>query len=195
MHPDAARWNARYSKEREYYLQREPYELVLSHADLLPAKGIVLDAAAGVSPLAIFLARRNLHVIALDVSLQALRAAQARMRAQNLHLDCAILDLTDPWLPSDFFDVILNFYFLSQPFLDLARAALKPGGLLFCEILLWDERSGTTRQHYLQAGELEEKFSDWKIIYKGERQRHGRQSEAGSRRAVQLIAEKPTERV
>jgi tellurite methyltransferase len=192
LHPDAQRWNARYDRERDYYLQRPPYQLVESHADLLPERGLALDVAAGVSPLGLFLTQRGLQVIALDVSMTALRMAQRRFREQGRSLACAAVDLTDPWLPPAQFDVILDFYFLSRPLLDRFRTALKPGGLLFCELLLWDEQTGSHRRNYLDPGELESRFRDWKTIYSKERWKRGRDPAIAPRRIVQLVVQKPS---
>lgn len=190
MHPDAARWNARYLQERDYFLKREPYQLVKSHADWLPERGLVLDVAAGVSPLGLYLVQRNLRVVALDVSFTALRLAKQRLQDHNRQLACAVLDLVDAWLPPDTFDVILDFYFLSRPLLERYRSALKPGGLLFCEMLLWNEQTGSARQNYLLPGELEEQFSDWRTIHHQVSWKRGRNPARAPREIVQLVTQR-----
>jgi len=194
LHPDAEHWNARYSQERDYFLQRQPYELVRTHADLLRVGGVVLDAAAGVSPLGLFLSGRGLKVVALDISLPALCIARARFKAQGHQFSGAVVDLANSWLPVDYFDAVMNFYFLSRPLLALYRTAIRPGGLLFCEMLLWDGNLGARRDHYLLSGELEHIFADWRIIFSAEKWKHGRKSFAGPRKTVQLIAQRPNER-
>jgi SAM-dependent methyltransferase len=194
MHPDAMRWNARYRQEREYFLDREPYQLVRLHAGLLPDRGLVLDVAAGVVPLGLFMVKYGLEVVALDISMEALQAAQERFRSHGQSLACAVLDLADPWLPSAHFDVVLNFYYLSRPLLARYKSALKPGGLLFCEILLWDERPGSNPQNYLRPGELEESFADWKTLFYDEAWKIGRKKTMEPRKIVQLIAQRPSER-
>lgn len=193
MHPDAQRWNARYAREGDYYLQRKPYALLLDHADLLPSKGLVLDVAAGVSPLGLHLAQRGFNVLALDISLHALRLAQARFRAQNQPFDAAAIDLMQAWLPSNHFDVVLDFYFLSRPLLDRLRSALKPGALLFCELLLAEDEQSTRSQHYLLPGELESLFADWENIFSKEARKHGRDPTVDARRIMQFIARRPNE--
>jgi SAM-dependent methyltransferase len=193
LHPDAERWNARYKSELEYYIQREPYSLVTSHSELIPDQGIVLDAAAGVSPLGCFLAQRGLTVFALDISLQALLAARQRAGNQGHDLACAVMDLMDPWLAPSFFSAIFNFYFLSRPLIDRYRSALKPGGYVFCEMLLWDERIGLDKQNYLQPGELERRFSDWRMHFRDEIWKYGRGHNGQPRKVVQMIAQKPLE--
>lgn len=191
MHPDAERWNARYRSEMRFYLQREPYNLVTAHSHLIPTHGVALDAAAGVSPLGDYLTQRGLSVLALDISLDALMAARQRVTSGASHLSCAVMDMTDPWLPASFFDVIFNFYFLSRPLLNRYMAALKPGGLLFFETFLWTDRPGSNPQNYAQPGEIERKFAGWDIRFKNEFWKQGRDGNANHRKAIQLIAQKP----
>lgn len=191
MHPDAERWNARYRGELEFYLQREPHRLVTANSHLLPSSGVALETAAGVSPLADFLTQRGLTVIALDISREALRAAQRRVKSRGSRLSCAVMDLSDPWLPPSFFDIIFNFYFLSRPLLETYKATLKPGGLLFFETFAWSGRNGSNPLHYVHPGELEETFANWNILYKNEYWKETRDGEANQHRAVQLIAQKP----
>lgn len=191
MHPDAERWNARYRNELEYYLEREPYKLVTSHLDLVPQSGTVLDVACGVSPLGELLARRGLHVVALDVSLDAVGAARRRLLRKKLTLDGAVMDLMDAWLPPDHFAAIFDFYFLSRPLLERFRTSLKPGGVVFFETLLWDERLGSDKQHYLRPGELEGRFADWQIHYINEMWKRGRKNSTEPKKVIQLIAQKP----
>jgi SAM-dependent methyltransferase len=193
LHPDAERWNARYRSEMRFYLQREPYNLVTANSDLLPTQGFALDAAAGVSPLAGYLAQRGLSVLALDISLDALLAARQRVTTGVSRVSCAVVDLTNPWLPSDYFDVIFNFYFLSRPLLDRYMVALKPGGLLFFETFLWTDRPGSNPLNYAQAGEIERKFASWEIRFKNEFWKQGRDGNANHRKALQLIAQKPVQ--
>lgn len=190
-HPDAEHWNTRYRRELKFYLQREPHRLVTENSRLLPSSGVALETAAGVSPLAGFLTQRNLTVISLDISCEALLAARQRVKSHTSHLSCAVMDLTDPWLPPSFFDVIFNFYFLSRPLLETYKVALKPGGMLFFETFAWNERPGSNPLHYVHPGELEEKFAGWNTLYKNEYWKQTRDGQTNKHKAVQLIAQKP----
>ncbi|MCL5429778.1 MAG: class I SAM-dependent methyltransferase [Chloroflexi bacterium] len=171
--------------------ERGPYKLVESHSELLPKEGIVLEAAAGLSPLGEFLMWRGLTVFALDISLLALVHAKQRLEKRGLDLACAVMDLVDRWLPTAFFSAIFNFYFLSRPLLERYHVALKPGGFMFCEILLWNEGEVPNKQHYLLPGGLEDKFGAWKIYFKNETWKRGRDFAVQPRKILQLIAQKP----
>jgi tellurite methyltransferase len=190
-HPDAQIWDARYQKDRAYHLRRQPYALVRAFADELPARGLALEVAAGAAPAGLFLARRGLRVIALDVSEAGLRLAQERARKRSLPLSMAVMDMEDPWLPPCCFDIILNFYFLSRPSFERYRLALKPGGWLFFETFVQDNQRRGNPAHALEPGELYSAFQDWDILHCKETRRRRGGSTFSSKMIAQLVARKP----
>ncbi len=190
-HPDVEIWNARYLANREHDLRRQPYALVRSYANQLPQGGLALEVAAGSAPAGIFLARRGLRVIAMDISEAGLRLAQQRAREASLSLSLAVMDMNDPWLPPSRFDVILNFYYLSRPLFESYRQALKPGGWLFFETFVQDAQKKGNPAHTLEPGELDSVFQDWEILYRTETWRRRGGGVFASRRIAQLVARKP----
>ncbi len=128
-------------------------------------EGLALEVAAGAAPAGLFLARRGLRVIALDVSEAGLRLAQQRARKRSLPLSMAVMDMEDPWLPICRFDIILNFYFLSRLSFARYRLALKPGGWLFFETFVQDSQRRGNPAHALEPGELCSAFKDWDILH------------------------------
>jgi SAM-dependent methyltransferase len=190
-HPDALRWDERYSHETERFVLRAPRRLLTSHLDLLPPGGLILDAACGTTSTGLFLAEHGWRVIALDVSHAALRHARQKVRDEASPISFAVMDLVDPWLPSAHFDVILNFYFLSHPLIPAYRQSLKPGGILFFETYLRGQH--TNSNHFLETQELRHFFEDWSILHyvEGERMVHARSGYEEMRRTAQLIARKP----
>lgn len=162
---DARRWDERYDAEREAWLERQPRQLLLDFAYLLPGEGLALDAASGVSANGLFLARRGLKVIALDISKIALRMAVARAREEQLPLEAAVMDLSNPWLPPSFFDVIVNFRFLERATFPVYRQALKPGGLIFFETFMKLDPALPNPEYYLDPGELLSVFQDYEILH------------------------------
>ena len=113
----------------------------------------------------LFLAEKGLHVIALDISLVALRLAKQRAGARSLPLEAVVYNLSNPWLPLNYFDVILNFHFLARAALPIYRQALKPGGLLFFETFQKAEQDLLVPDYYLEPGELLATFQDYEILY------------------------------
>lgn len=169
-HSDALRWDERYARERDEWLERGPRQLLVEHAHRLPSRGLALDAAAGVSASGLFLARRGLRVIALDISEYALHLAVQRARAERLPLEAAVLDLSDPWLPEQRFDVVLNFRFLSRAAFPVYRRALKRGGILFFESYVKLREDLPDEDYYLLPGELLQAFKGFEILHWEERQ-------------------------
>lgn len=196
-HPDALVWDDRYSKDLRWREVRLPRSLLTMHQSLLPRNGLALDAACGTTPTGLYLARQGWQVIALDVSSAALRLTQSQAQKEALTVSCAKMDLTNPWLPTNRFDVILNFYYLSRPLLSMYRQSMKHGGLLFFETFVRDEfiqsATGGNPEHYLELHELENEFEDWHIIHYEETQRASRATERHnkSRRIARLVARKP----
>ncbi|MCJ7435521.1 MAG: class I SAM-dependent methyltransferase [Anaerolineales bacterium] len=191
-HPDALYWDDRYTHETSRRIPRSPRHLVVAHLDLLPRNGLILDVACGTTSTGRLLASRGWRVIAIDVSIAALRLAQPQVRKEALPVSMAVMDLTDPWLPREHFDVILNFYYLLRPLWKTYRAALKPGGLLFFETFL--READMTPDHYLDPLELKIAFDDWEIIRYAEIQRssHSPDHPDKKRRIAQLVARKPS---
>jgi SAM-dependent methyltransferase len=190
-HPDALRWDERYSRETGRFALRSPRHLITSHLDLLPPNGLILDAACGTTSTGRYLAARGWRVIAVDVSHAALRLARHKVRKDASPISFAVMDLVDPWLPESYFDVILNFYYLSRQIIPTYRQALKPGGLLFFETYLRERH--TNAERYLESQELRRFFDDWDILHYLEVERlvrsHSGYEEA--RWTAQLIARKP----
>ena len=191
QNPDALRWNARYLNETGRWALRNPRHLVSSHLELLPEGGLILDAACGTTSTGRYLAARGWRVLAVDVSLAALRLAQGRAKKEHLPISFAVMDLMNPWFPPAHFDVILNLYFLSRPLWKHYREALKPGGLLFFETYLSEKGNDPAR--YLQTQELRQAFTDWEIIHylETERQVRSHNGVDGMRWSAQLVARKP----
>jgi SAM-dependent methyltransferase len=196
-HPDALLWDERYATDVRWRSLRSPRSLLTLHQSLLPPNGLVLDAACGTTPTGLHLARQGWQVIALDVSHAALRLAQSEVKQEALPVSFALLDLSNPWLPANRFDVVLNFYYLSRSLLSTYRTCIKRGGLLFFETFVRDEsfcrETDGNPDHYLEPHELKRTFDDWHIIHYEETQRVSRSPERRmkSRRIVQLVARKP----
>jgi SAM-dependent methyltransferase len=101
----------------------------------LPARiGPALEIGCGAGELTAALAARAEHVLGLDLSPEMLAAARARCAgARNVEL--ALADALTHALPRDHFDLVVSIATLHHlplaPMLARARAALRPGGLLW----------------------------------------------------------------
>jgi SAM-dependent methyltransferase len=189
-HPDAQRWDERYQRESDFWLERKPRQLLTSNAHLLPAEGRALDAACGVAINALFLAQHGLRTFALDISEYALRLAKQRASSIGLPLEAAVIDLSNPWLPAAHFEVIVNFHFLERGTIPVYRQALKSGGLIFFDTFSKRGERNDNPVYYLDPGELIGWFHDFEIIHYAENDLIP--SVNHSKRGIaQLIARKP----
>ncbi len=189
-HPDARKWNTRFGQNSAAWLASPPRQLLLNFAHLLPETGLALDAAAGVATHGFFLAQRGLHVIALDISEVGMRLARERALEAGVWLETAVVDLSQPWLPINTFDVIVNFRFLQRETFPVYRRALKPGGLLIFETFVRTDYEARDADYYLEPDELHAAFADWVVEHYAEVD--GRcQPGKYSKRAAQLVARKP----
>ena len=189
-HSEALRWNEKYQEERKFWLDQEPRQLLTAFTHLLPSQGRALDAACGVGTNAFFLAEHGLKTFGLDISEYALQLAKQRAKSLNLELEAAVIDLSNPWLPAEFFDVILNFHFLERATLPVYRKALKSGGLIFFDTFSKRQEQNNNPAYYLEPGELSGWFSDFETIHYSEydlppNEKHPERSLA------KLIARKP----
>lgn len=188
--PESQRWDAKYQDERNFWLDQEPRQLLTSFAHLLPLTGRALDVACGVGTSALFLAEHGLKTFALDISEYALHLAKQRARSLNLELEAAVIDLSNPWLPADYFNVILNFHFLERATFPVFRKALKSGGLIFFDTFSKRQNRNNIPDYYLDPGELSRWFSDFETIHYSEYDQPSSENRT-ERSLAQLIARKP----
>jgi SAM-dependent methyltransferase len=159
---DAERWNERYTYAKSKDFQT-PHEFLLEHIDLLPSSGIVLDIAMGVGKNIPAILNKGLDIIGVDISSVAVRQVHARYP----QIKAIIADLTHFYLPSQHFDLILNFYYLQRDLWIDYRRILKPGGLLVFESLTMPMQAlkpELNADYLLQEGELAAAFDDWDIL-------------------------------
>lgn len=121
------RWNRRYAAED---IPNEPSDWLVASADLLPRQGRALDVAAGAGRNAVWLARRGLDVVAVDVSPVAIDATRRRADSTGVGVTTLRLDLERSELPQGSWNVILCLHYLQRDLMPKLSAALAPGGLL-----------------------------------------------------------------
>jgi SAM-dependent methyltransferase len=157
-------WDELYATNKEKWLADHPRQILIDAADLLPKSGIALDAACGVGNSSLYLAQRGMKVIAMDISLVALQILRERVLAQDLVIFPVAFDLSIPYLPPDYFDVILNFHFLERATIPIYKSALKPGGLVLFETFYRLNDQIKEKDKYLEPGELASAFIEFEMI-------------------------------
>lgn len=145
---DRLRWNKRFA-EGAYQTRTHPSDLLQQHHGLLEkfknkSDAQALDIACGLGRNSKFLMDNGFAVTSVDISdvgLNALR--ESSDNSAPLSTICHDLDQGLPELNSKF-DVILKIRFLNLSLLPELCSQLKPGGLLFIEVLMQTEYEQTT---------------------------------------------------
>lgn len=161
---DKKRWNARYSQQSNWR-NHPPKNILIEYSHLIPKNSIVLDAAAGLGGNGRYLSEKGHTVISLDISVVGILKSKQMNIASNLNFIGAVYDLSNPWMPKNYFDAILNFSFLERKCFSAYKKALKPNGLLFFQTFLKNPKDSEEKIHYLEKGELLKEFQDFRIIF------------------------------
>lgn len=129
---DRERWDRRF-REGSHASQEAPAWLD-ALTNEIPRKGRALDVASGAGRVACWLARRGLHVTAVDVSPVGLELTRDAARAQGVELETLELDLEQRPLPPGPFALLSCFNYLQRDLFPQLRERLEPGGVLVCEL-------------------------------------------------------------
>lgn len=150
---DRDKWDARYSGES---IEERNAPAWIEAIDL-PRAGRALDVAAGSGRIAVWAARRGLHVVAVDVSPIGLALARERARREGLSLATIALDLEEEPLPEGPFELITCFHYRQPSLWTAMKARLAPGGLLVAElptVTNLERHAHPSERWLVQPGEL-----------------------------------------
>jgi SAM-dependent methyltransferase len=181
------RWDQRWSSAAD---KTAPVTLLIDRKDLVPRRGTALDLACGLSGSALELARIGLDVSAWDLSSVAIARLRAAAAVEGLRIDARVRDVqAEPPGPASF-DLICVVHFLDRGLAPALAAALRPGGRLFFQTWVGEQRGGrgpSSPDYRLRPGELPGLFPTLIV-------RHYRECgtpSSGFHDQAQLIAESP----
>lgn len=166
MDPLVDKWDAIYSKAGNE--PGPPAQVLADNAFLLPKNGTALDLACGLGGNAIFLARQNLAVTAIDISSVAIEKLTAHAALQELGINACQQKIDRHSLMESRFDVIVVSRFLDRNLGDAITGALNPAGLLFYQTYTREKagRHGPNNPDYLLAeSELLALFSSLRLVF------------------------------
>src|SRR3954469_3927503 len=166
-------WDRHYAEEANP--DWTPTPLLVDVAEKLPP-GRALDLACGTGRNALYLARLEWRVTAVDASRVAI--AKLREQAGGLSIDARVADLErrEFAIEANAYDLICNFHNLQRDLFPDIREGVRPGGVVVAAIHLEGSFA-------LRTGELREEFAGWKILYYSEGAESGR-----SPRSARIIA-------
>jgi 2-polyprenyl-3-methyl-5-hydroxy-6-metoxy-1,4-benzoquinol methylase len=165
---DRVRWDATYTDRLPADTEPGPPSVFAAYVAVFPVAGTALDIACGQGAGSIWLARRGLAVLGVDVSTVAIATARVQAQRFGVAERCrfAVADLDDGPPAGPPVDVILCHRF-RDPRLDRALVdRLAPGGLL--AICVLSEVGGTPGPFRAAPGELRTAFAELEVIAAGE---------------------------
>ena len=186
-------WDERYRNE-DAVPERGPAAFLVEHHHLLPERGRGLDVAMGTGRNALYLASLGYEVAGIDVSGVAVERCREEAERRGLRIEAVQADLGSYRLPSEAYDVIIDFYYLQRELAPALVAALRPGGVLVFESFTTEQRRfgwGPQQEEFLlRPGELRTLFPGLEeLVY-----REGlveSQSGRGTKAVAGLVARKP----
>ena len=185
-------WDERYRNE-DAVPERGPAAFLVEHHHLLPERGRGLDVAMGTGRNALYLASLGYEVTGIDVSGVAVERCREEAERRGLRIEAVQADLGSYRLPSEAYDVIIDFYYLQRELAPALVAALRPGGVLVFESFTTEQRRfgwGPQQEEFLlRPGELRTLFPNLEeLVY-----REGlveSQSGRGTKAVAGLVARK-----
>jgi SAM-dependent methyltransferase len=168
---DRRRWDERYATQGPPPVSAvEPPEVLARHADVFPTAGRALDLACGQGLGAVWLARRGLKVLGLDISAVAIGQARDLAQRSGVGDRCRfdIVDLDDGLPAGPPVDVIVCHKFRDRRLDRAIIGRLAPGGLLAIAVL--SEVGAAPGPFRAVPGELPATFAELDQVAAGEGQ-------------------------
>ena len=159
---DAQRWNQRYQAEVKNALVNHR-QFLLDNAKFFPNNGVILDVAMGLGKNAGFLLSSGFQVIGVDISFAGVSIAKEHFP----EIQALVADLNHWIFPENYFDGIINFYYLQRDLFPKFKYILKSGGILIAETLMKDSikvKPELNPEHLLDHGELLSLCQDLEIL-------------------------------
>lgn len=155
---DRDRWDTAY-RDREFTADPAPPAVFAAHETVFRTAGTALDLACGQGAAAVWLARRGLDVLGVDVSAVAVAQARALARRLGVAARCRfeVADLDEGLPPGPPVDVLLCHRFRDPRLYPAIAERLAPGGLL--AICVLSEVGGSAGPFRAVAGELGAAFA------------------------------------
>jgi tellurite methyltransferase len=145
----------------------EPSPFLVENIGLLPA-GTALDVAMGNGRNAIFLAKHGFTVEGVDISAEAVDAADKAAKKERVKIRTEIADLEGGYVIKESrYDVIICFNYLQRSLISGIKAGIKPGGIIVYETFTIDQAHfGRPKNpdYLLRYNELLEMFRDFRCL-------------------------------
>jgi SAM-dependent methyltransferase len=130
-------WDDRYKRGLPSLEKPDPFfeSVYEQHIQrIFPGKGIALDLAAGIGRHSHYLAARNWHTTAVDISPVAIERLVERSKMLGVTVDATLSDAAQYSFQPESFDLIILYYHFDRTLFPKIYGALKPGGVFICKL-------------------------------------------------------------
>ena len=166
---DRGRWDSRYGDSAPATADEIALPAVFApSADLFPASGQALEIACGRGLAAVWLARRGMDVVGLDISPVAVSQADELARVAEVATRCrfVVADLDDGLPEGPLANVVLCHKFRDSRLDSGLMSRLAPNGILAVSAL--SEVGASPGPFRVKPGELRRAFGALEVIAEGE---------------------------
>ena len=145
----------------------------------------MLDLACGAGRHALWFAEHGWDVTAIDGSTAAIDSLRAQASTGHWAIDTRVADLEkhEFAIEPSAWDLILIWLYLQPDLFEIAKAGVRPGGILIASVRLKMEGE-EAKPHRAHPGELKDYFRDWEILDYAE----GVSSQPGGEHSIAQIA-------
>jgi tellurite methyltransferase len=164
---DQTRWDRQYGLSLGADQPSNFSRQILEGDALHIPRGIALDVAAGTGRNAILLAEMGFNVVGIDISTVALEEARRRAEEKSLEIAWLQADLEHFKLPTDAYDLVVDFNYLQRPLFPQIRRVLRPQGHVIFETYLIDQQAiGYPKNpaYLLNHNELLDHFRSFRVL-------------------------------
>ncbi|MBG9940937.1 class I SAM-dependent methyltransferase [Brevibacillus formosus] len=194
-------WNERYNTD-EYYYGEEPNVFIQQQAFRFEQSQKVIAFAEGEGRNAVFLAKGNLEVTAIDYAESGLQKTKKLAQKHGVHVHTQKIDLLEEDVPQEEYDAAIMVYGhfhkdAQTTVLNKMKKAIKPKGILMLEVFSEKQlQYGTGGPSELELLYDPKEILDWceghEVIhfFYGEQERVAGKAHTGLAHVIQLVLRK-----
>jgi 2-polyprenyl-3-methyl-5-hydroxy-6-metoxy-1,4-benzoquinol methylase len=181
---DKVKWDQKFSKTKDYIFGKNPSPYLVENLKYLKV-GNALDIAMGEGRNAVFLAKKGFAVTGVDISEVAVKKAKQLAKENKVKINAIVEDLNHYQIKKDFYDVIINFFYLNRNLIPKIKLGLKKNGIVIFETYTVEELKykKMNKDYLLEKEELKKLFSGFEIL-------HYEEVDTGKEAVARLVAKK-----
>jgi len=193
-------FDEKYKKTKGLLWGKEPSKIIVNSEKLFKRKSKILDLGCGEGKDALFLAKKEHKVTAIDISESAINKLNERAKEEKLKIKTEIMDLSNYKIKENY-DVMIalaSIHFIREKkelynlIKNIKSKTKKKGYNVITVFRKGDSSQKKFGMYYFNNGELSKLYSDWEIISYREflkKDKHGKKGKIHYHKNANLIAQ------